>query len=404
MYAVVDIETNGGDFCQEKIIEIAVYRFDGHKIVDQLISIVNPEAEISKYVQKLTGITPKKVKTAPKFHEIAKRLIEITDGATLVGHNISYDYRVIRQSFAQLGYEFEKKTIDTLPLTKKLIPNEESYSLGKLVKSLGIPLTQHHRAGGDARATLDLFRLLLTKDNDGEILTIHQEEKQSRNYVNKMNRLIKNLPHCQGIVYLQNAKGKILHSSYSENIHWFVARFFNSDSKKLKRKQEEVEQVQYELVGSDLLAYLILASRSIKYRKTFSYGLYFQDDKWCINNKHHKVPPIMKFKSFSQANKVLELIKNNTNIYSLEILKNMFSIPSNALLLIKGRQLGEKAFIMIENRQIVGYGFYELYTQIKSQDLINRIKIPVKLPFQYIENELKLEILKGEVEILPLSK
>lgn len=404
MYAIVDIETNGGGFCEEKIIEIGIYRFDGHKIVDQLISMVNPEAEISNYVQKLTKITPKMVRSAPKFHEIAKRLIEITEGATLVGHNVSYDYRVIQQSFAHFGYEFKMETIDTLPLAKKLIPNEESYSLGNLVKSLGIPLTQHHRAGGDARATLDLFRLLLAKDDTGEILSAHQGFEISKTYSSKISRLIKEIPHKQGIVYLQNTKGDILYSDYSENMYWFVSQFFNSRSEKLKQVQNEVEQIQYELVGNDLLARLILVSRGIKKMIPLPYGLYFQRNKWIIDkNKFQRKPPIVKFKSFSQAKKVLEFIREDSSFSSRESLYNKFSIPySNALLLIKGRTIGEKAFITIENERITGYGFYEIYTQMQTRDFINRIKIPIKRSPLHIENDLKLEILKGEMEILPL--
>ena len=98
------------------------------------------------------------VKTAPKFHEIAKRVVEITEGTTLVGHNIDFDYRMLRQEFKTLGYEFKINTIDTIPLAKKLIPAAESYNLGKFVKFLGIPLVNQHRASGDARATLELFK------------------------------------------------------------------------------------------------------------------------------------------------------------------------------------------------------------------------------------------------------
>mgnify|MGYP000452826243 CR=1 FL=1 len=130
MYSIIDIESNGGAFKKESIIEIAIYRFDGHEIVDQFISLVNPEDVISPYVQKLTGITAKMVKTAPKFHEIAKRIVEITEGSVIVGHNVEFDYRMIRQSFHRLGYNYERETIDTIPLAKKLIPNEESYSRG----------------------------------------------------------------------------------------------------------------------------------------------------------------------------------------------------------------------------------------------------------------------------------
>jgi DNA polymerase-3 subunit epsilon len=132
LYTIIDIEGNGAPYRKESIIEIAIFRYDGHVITDQFISLVNPESEISPFVQKLTGITQKMVKTAPKFHEIAKRIVEITEGTILVGHNIDFDYRMLRQSFKRLGFDFKINTLDTIPLTKKLIPHEKSYSLGKL--------------------------------------------------------------------------------------------------------------------------------------------------------------------------------------------------------------------------------------------------------------------------------
>ena len=52
MYSIIDIESNGGGFREEIIIEIAIYRFDGHKIVDQFSSLINPEADITNFVQK----------------------------------------------------------------------------------------------------------------------------------------------------------------------------------------------------------------------------------------------------------------------------------------------------------------------------------------------------------------
>ena len=189
MYSVIDIESNGAGFRKESIIEIAIYKYDGHEIVDQFISLVNPESDITPFVQKLTKISPKMVKTAPKFHEIAKRVVEITENTTLVGHNIDFDYRMLRQEFKRLGYTFKINTLDTIPLAKKLIPEAQSYSLGKLVKSLGIPLVDQHRASGDAKATLDLLKLLMIKDNDSEIIQQHHEELNAKTYLNKVRNL-----------------------------------------------------------------------------------------------------------------------------------------------------------------------------------------------------------------------
>ena len=105
MYTIVDIESTGGKFNEESIIEVAAYKFDGTSIKDQFISLVNPQRDIHPYVEKLTGITSKMVKTAPKFHEIAKRVVEITSDSILVAHNAQFDYRILQLEFKRLGYE-----------------------------------------------------------------------------------------------------------------------------------------------------------------------------------------------------------------------------------------------------------------------------------------------------------
>ena len=75
MYAIVDIETTGGKYNEEGITEVAIYKFDGHEIVDQFISLVNPEKDIQEFVVRLTGINNAMLRNAPKFYEIAKRII-----------------------------------------------------------------------------------------------------------------------------------------------------------------------------------------------------------------------------------------------------------------------------------------------------------------------------------------
>lgn len=400
MYAIIDIESNGAGFGEECIIEVAIYQYDGHRITDQFISMVNPEGEILPFVQKLTGITPKMVKTAPKFHEIAKRIIEITEGTTLVGHNVDFDYRMLRQSFKRLGYDFSIDTIDTIPLAKKLIPNEESYSLGKLVKSLGIPLTERHRAGGDARATLDLFRFLMMKDENNEIIQAHHREANAKTYANKVKAITQDLPNNKGIIYLQNSKGEVLHYDYTDNINRFAKKIFSSKSLKNIQLQKEIEQIQYDLVGNDLLAKLIMATKGIKKRFSLSYGLYDKKGQWVIEkNKQNTGSPILKFKSYTQAMKVLNFIKNNEKE---EVFKQIQILEKECLVIMKGRVRGEKAFLTLEGGKITAYGFYEIYTQVQTRENIDKIKIPVRRYAKDWGNDLKLELLKGEIEILPL--
>ena len=97
IYAIVDIETTGGKYNEEGITEIAIFKHDGEKIIDQFIDLINPKRSIHTFTcqVKLTGISEKMLRNAPKFFEVAKRIVEITEGCILVAHNAKFDYRIL---------------------------------------------------------------------------------------------------------------------------------------------------------------------------------------------------------------------------------------------------------------------------------------------------------------------
>ena len=350
MYSVIDIESNGAPFRKESIIEIAIYKYDGHRIIDQFISLVNPQSDITPFVQKLTRISPKMVKTAPKFHEIAKRVVEITEHTTLVGHNIEFDYRMLRQEFKRLGYEFKINTIDTIPLAKKLIPAAESYNLGKLVKFLGIPLVDQHRASGDAKATLELFKLLMIKDKDSEIIQQHHDEVNSKSYLNKIRNLTQDLPAEKGILYFQDRDGKIIFSDFVDDLNKFSKNIFNSKSKRWLTIQEEVEYIQYELTGNDILAKLMMRTKGLKKTESLPFGLYHKSEKYFVdkisNQKTEK--PFLKFKSFTQGIKAVSFINKKEGLQETDTLKELITIhKKNELWLSAGRILVRNLFFFL---------------------------------------------------------
>lgn len=163
-FAIIDIETTGGSPKDSKVTEIAIYKHDGKKIIDEYSALVNPEIPIPPFIVNLTGISDKMVKNAPIFFEIAKKIIEFTEGCIFVAHNVGFDYSVIRSEFNSLGFDYRRAHLCTVRSSRFIIPDQKSYSLGKLTKSLGIALTGRHRAGGDALATAKLFSLLYKKD------------------------------------------------------------------------------------------------------------------------------------------------------------------------------------------------------------------------------------------------
>lgn len=402
MYSIIDIESNGAPYREERIIEIAIYRYDGHQIVDQFISMVNPESEITPFVQKLTNITSNMVKTAPKFHEIAKRVVEITEYSTLVGHNIDFDYRMLRQSFKKLGYEFKINTLDTIPLAKKLLPNEKSYSLSKLVKSLGIPLVNAHRAAGDARATLDLLKLLINKDRNGEIIQSQKEENKAKNYLNKIEDLTRDLPPTKGIIYFQDKEGAFLYSQYSDDINRSAKRLLASKAKKWEPINENVHQIHYELTGSRVLAQLILETKKLPYSQTYNHGLFYNEGNYFIDilKKNQDPKALLKFTSYTQALKVLNYILKNPDLQDVSNLLSTINLTGrNEIWTFDGRTLGEKAFITIENGIPKFYGFYELFTQVENAAKRKKLQLPLERVSQTLINDLKIELLKDQIRI-----
>jgi DNA polymerase III subunit epsilon len=163
MFAVIDIETTGTNNQTGKIIEIAIILFNGQYVSESFVSLVNPECYIPKFITNITGISNEMVTSAPKFYEIAKQIVQLTSNKTFVAHNAGFDYNFIRKEFKELGYDFIRKTLCTVQLSRKLLPGHSSYSLGKLCNDLNIEIIGRHRAEGDALATVELMKILLSK-------------------------------------------------------------------------------------------------------------------------------------------------------------------------------------------------------------------------------------------------
>ena len=235
------------------------------------------------------------LRNAPKFYEIAKRIIEITEGCIIVAHNAQFDNRILRTEFKRLGYDFSRESLCTVELAKDLIPGQASYSLGKLTRSLGIPVSDRHRAAGDAQATVTLFKMLLAKDLDKKIIqeSIRLEPKYQMEP--RLLDIIEALPSITGVYYMHKADGGIIYIGKSKNIRKRVNQHFTSSNSKSKKMQLQVTAVTYEDTGNELVA-LLKESEEIKRNKPvfnralkrniFSHGLFsFTDDNGYINLK-----------------------------------------------------------------------------------------------------------------------
>ncbi len=429
MYSILDIETTGGQFNEEGITEIAIYKFDGHEVIDQFISLVNPEKEIQPFVVKLTGINNAMLRSAPKFYEVAKRIIEITEGSILVAHNTSFDYRILRTEFSRLGYDFIKPTLCTVELSKKLLPGMESYSLGKLVRALGIPVTDRHRASGDALATVKLFKLLLSKDTEKEILISSIKAEIKSGLTPKLLDIVESLPNRTGIYYIHNEKGDLIYIGKSKNIKKRVNQHFTGKTNKCKKIQVEVFAVTYEETGSELIA-LLKESEEIKINKPiynraqrksiFQWALYeVLDENGYLNLRVQKADgrkkEITSFTSIQEGKNMLFKITEKYNLcqklnglydtknacfqYKIkecngaclgqespdeynarveEFINEMKFENNNMIVIDRGRKIEERSAVLIENGIYKGYCFYDLNYQITNIEVLKNILITMQ--------------------------
>ena len=259
MYAIVDIETTGGNFKNGHITEIAIYRHDGNMVVDEFVSLVNPECFIPDYITQLTGISNEMVRHAPTFPQIARRILDITSDAVFVAHNASFDFSFLRAEFLNLGYDFNRTTLCTVKMSRKLLPGHASYSLGQLTHSLGITLNNRHRAAGDALATVQLFDVLLQR-NGGFFLPDDPYQEFSFELLHPLltaDRLF-SLPASSGLFYLYGASGDVLVMGQSSNVRNHVLSILAGKKSKLNIElKRSVTDFSFRIICSKLVLGLV---------------------------------------------------------------------------------------------------------------------------------------------------
>ncbi len=401
MYAVLDIESTGGKYNEEGIMEIAIHRFDGEKVVDQFISLINPEREIQPFVSNLTGINNKMLRSAPKFHEVAKRIVEITEGAVIVAHNAQFDYRILRTEFRRLGYNFQRKSLCTVDLSKKLLPDAESHSLGKLVRSLGIPVSDRHRANGDALATLKLFKLLLAKDTEKQIITEVIRAETLGELTERQLDIVESLPSETGIYYMHNKEGDIIFLAKTKNIKKRVNQHFTNEGRLARNLQKETKKVSFERTGSELAAIIKetaeLEKNIPKYNKKnsipkFHYGVFIKENdagEYVLspekaNGQARRLTSFNSLKSsINFVNKLKEEHANEEQdgtwqpAFITEIEKKYSLQKRTVVLLDRGREIGEKCVLYVKEGQFQGFGYANLNHQINNIPILESIITPV---------------------------
>ncbi|RME76501.1 MAG: exonuclease [Planctomycetota bacterium] len=430
-FAIVDLETTGGNFIEDRIIEVAVVIFSPRQgIMHHFSSLVNPQKEIPVMIQRLTGIKPKDVKGAPTFDKVAQKVWELTENRIFVAHNVSFDYRFLKNEYLRLCQNFSRRKICTIKLAKKVVSNVASYGLDKICSFFQIPIQNRHRALGDAMATAELLEKLLQEDKEGVAEELISEGLYDWMLPPSLTRKdIDSLPEETGIYFLLDGQNRPLYIGKSKNIRSRIIQHFRESEKKAWLRK--VEKIETRLTGSELVA-LLWESLEIKegqplynkrHRNVFmDFGLQsFIDSQGYIRLKiislqNNSSSYWIGFSTQKEGKGFLQgwtkrfglcptlcglsdsapcfahqvekckgacIGKESPQKYNRRVKQALHSLSlpySDFLVFDKGRTLEEESIVLVQNRAIQGFGYIPRNTKIKDmtevENRITKIEVP----------------------------
>jgi DNA polymerase-3 subunit epsilon len=354
------------------------------------------------------------VENAPRFYEIAKTIVELTEGRTFIAHNVRFDYSFIRQEFKSLGFNYRRSIIDTVALSRKLFPGHRSYSLGNICRDLKITINGRHRAAGDALATVSLFEMLLKKDLE---INGRRSNLIRNTRISKLNpkldiSKIDSIPEEPGIYYFYNEEGDLIYIGKSRNLQQRISTHLsNNATNRAMEMRDMIADIYWELTGSELIA-LLRESFEIKdnkpiynraqRRSSFQWGIFiFTDDDGYLNFRHELIDsdksPLSVFTSKEKAkSKLISLVEiydlcqklaglyetsgpcfqhhvgickgaccgkesvKDYNKRAMQAAEEFVFTHRNFFIIDKGRDEDERCAVKVVNGKYNGYGYFEI--------------------------------------------
>lgn len=323
-YAVVDVETTGRSAASHKIIEIGIVLMDGDEIKETFSTLINPEASIPFYITEITGISDGMVLEAPKFYQIAKRLLELLEDRILVAHNVHFDFSFLRNEFSELGYSLVAAKLCTLRESRKKIPGLPSYSLSSLSSHFNISHKRKHRALDDALACAELLKILNKNSNLNKL-----EPDKISLPPGLSGEEVHSVPTTIGVYKFYDELGTLLYVGKSNNLRQRILSHFrvSFSSKKEMDFKNKISRIEYEETFSELAAllvenYLIKKLRPLYNKKLRSsrirYGIYFKKNslgsKLSIERIHQNEKPLLEIKNRKHGEMILEKLNSEFEI------------------------------------------------------------------------------------------
>jgi len=257
--AFVDLETTGTVAAEDRVTEVGIVRVDDGARVSEWSTLVNPECSIPAEIQGLTGITSAMVARAPTFRQIADEITGRIEGCVFVAHNARFDYGFLKHEFGRLGRAFTARVLCTVKLSRRLYPEDRRHNLDALIERHALPVSDRHRALGDARA-LWAFAQVVYRDRarDDVDAAVQRILRVPSLPPQLPANALDAIPEAPGVYRFYGLNALPLYVGKSINLRERVASHFSSDylSANDLRLSAEITRIEFEETAGEMGALL----------------------------------------------------------------------------------------------------------------------------------------------------
>ncbi|MBL8158956.1 GIY-YIG nuclease family protein [Candidatus Saccharibacteria bacterium] len=238
----IDIETTGGSHRNSSILEVAAFRVEDDRVVEEFHSLVNPGTAVPYFITNITGIRTEDVADAPAFEDIAGELRAIMSGSVFAAHNVRFDLSFVKHQLELCGDRFNPRLLCTVRLSRALYAGEKSHSLENIIRRHQLQVAARHRAYDDAKVLWEFCQLAHTEH--GPELFAEAVKKQMKTQTLPPNldaARVESLDNSPGVYIFEDEAGQPIYIGKSIKLRERVKSHF-SDSTKVTKEMKISQQ------------------------------------------------------------------------------------------------------------------------------------------------------------------
>lgn len=274
-FVAIDVETTGLKPASQRVIEVALIRYENGVETARFDRMVNPQRRIPDYISKLTGIRDDDVEDAAVFGDLAAEIVEFIGSDPLIGHNVSFDIGFVNAELQRVHIgRLINESVDTLALATRLISGLRRPSLDRVAKAVGLTPRKIHRAGTDAAMTAEVaLRLEAEARRQGitsfdalkAVAAVRERRRgdkvgRGRSLVDRS--LLEGIPRKPGVYLMRDGEGQVMYVGKAKNLRERVGTYFSQPlgyARKMDGLLEAISRIDTEVTGSELEALLLEA-------------------------------------------------------------------------------------------------------------------------------------------------